>query len=241
MVDTEINGRWTLKLPDFRAERVEWSDPGWERERLDSMHANIHADDVVYDVGTEEGDLSALYALWGAQLVLIEPNEAVWPCTKAIWEANDLAAPLAWFRGFAADSTTAKGFVSHPEDATVGHYEYGHFGWPPCADGPLVRAHGFSSLYDASTATITLDTLAKSVGWPPDAITIDVEGSELRVLRGAERLLLEHQPLVWVSTHPVEMDRYDDDEADLLIFMSDCGYRFTHLATDHEEHWMFTP
>lgn len=58
-----INGKWPLVLPRHRAERAEWQS-GWEPERLDSMYANLRPGMVVYDVGTEEGDLSALFAMW---------------------------------------------------------------------------------------------------------------------------------------------------------------------------------
>lgn len=63
MREVQINGRWPLMLPEHRAAREEWTT-GWEPERLDSMYANLRPGDVVYDIGTEEGDLSALFARW---------------------------------------------------------------------------------------------------------------------------------------------------------------------------------
>src|SRR5882724_6033705 len=90
---TLINGKWQLLLPKHRADRPEWKT-GWEVERLDALRASIEPGKLVFDVGAEEGDMSALYALWGAQVVLFEPNERVWPNIRAIWEANRLELPF---------------------------------------------------------------------------------------------------------------------------------------------------
>ncbi len=244
MVETEVNGRWTLKLPDFRAERVEWSDPGWERERLDSMHANIHADDVVYDIGTEEGDLTGLYALWGAQLVLVEPNPAVWPCVKAIWEANQFVHPLAWFQGFVTNRN------AHLDGDTLGGRFFNRKGWPADAtELPMVRAHGFSSLAEhdlpgsgSIVPRITIDKLVETVDVAPDVITIDVEGAEMLVLEGAYQTLDNHRPLVWVSVHDemIQVD-YGYTTVSVLQYMALHDYRAQLLAIDHESHFFFWP
>lgn len=71
---------------------------------------------------------------------------------------------------------------------------------------------------------------------------MDTEGSELRVLQGAERVLADQRPLVWVSVHPqFSIDMYGLTREDLLAFMRAHGYRCEQLAIDHEEHWLFWP
>ena len=75
----------------------------------------------------------------------------------------------------------------------------------------------------------------------PHAITIDVEGAELEVLRGASSILRIVHPLVWVSIHPTMIGQYDATREDVLEYMASYGYAATHLGTDHEEHWLFTP
>jgi FkbM family methyltransferase len=245
MVPTEINGRWTISLPSYRAERTEWADPGWEVERLASMHANLAPGDVVYDVGTEEGDLSGLYALWGCQLVLVEPNPLAWPNIRAIWEENGFPGPLAWWEGFAADRD------AYTAETMTGD-GLGVAGWPTCTRGDLIRAHGFSSLREHMNfegdgrqqivPRITLDTLARLTGTAPDAVTIDVEGAEMLVLEGAAGLLRDARPLVWVSVHD-EMIRYDYGYTaeSAHQFMALHGYRMQLLAIDHESHWFYWP
>ena len=49
--------------------------------------------------------------------------------------------------------------------------------------------------------TLSLDELVSSGGAPlPDHIKIDVEGAEMLVLRGAERLLRECHPTLYLAT-----------------------------------------
>lgn len=263
---TRINGRWDLWLPEHRAARPEWyTEAGWERARLDSMHEHLtrldtHMFDrpseypdrhrpVIIDVGVEEGDLTALYSQWGCDVVMVEPNPRVWPNVRAIWQANELRHPVEWWVGFAGDADDCRQPV---------HYEWAeqHVGvgpvdsWPSCAHGPVIGDHAFLHLAQHAhmVPTITLDTLT---GGDPfrsikvDAITMDVEGSELRVLRGAERILREDRPLVWVSVHTDDQwmaENYAQDRrGDIDAFMGGLGYVPELLAVDHEEHVFYQP
>lgn len=229
MVETEINCRWLLSLPEHRADRPEW--PYWEKERLASMHANLRPGWTVVDVGTEEGDLSALFASWvtadGApgRIWLAEPNPRVWPNVRAIFEANDLTAAVAGCH---------VGFVSHTahDDAYAWQEP-----WPDCAYGPLIGDHGFMTTWENPSApTTTIDRL--NVGGV-DAITMDVEGAELDVLVGAERTLADDRPLVWTSVHPDFLPQYGATAERLYAYMESIGYRGELLAVDHEHHWLW--
>ncbi len=271
MVQTEINGRWSLFLPEHRAARPEWVT-GWERERLDSMYehltrlvdATVDAEGygkpgprpVIIDVGVEEGDLTALYSKWGCDVVLVEPNPAVWPNVRAIWNANGLRLPLSGWVGFAGDrdddlraphvrawlNAHTRVHDPAPDDD----------GWPLCAYGPVIGDHAFLHLAQHAhmVPQVTLDTLIRdgSVAGDPikvDAITMDVEGSELRVLRGAYRILVEDRPLVWVSVHQdgqwMAENYPQDDLVSICGFMDALGYEYEPLATDHEHHAFFRP
>lgn len=231
MKATRILDRWELLLPDHRADRPQW--PWWERVRLEAMYAAIRPGDVVYDIGAEEGDLSGLFATWGARMVLFEPNPRVWPNIKAIWEANGLAPCRKWVGFAAADST---------QDALETAAEMYPTFWPECAEGPLISDHGFLNLWERDDVARTrIDTVA-AVSERPDVITIDVEGAELSVLRGAERTLREDRPIVFCSVHPEFMvENYGVSPDELLAFMADCGYEHTYLGTDHEQHHMWKP
>lgn len=237
-VPTLINDRWTLLLPEHRASRPEW--PTWEKERLAAMHDVIRPGDVVIDVGAEEGDLPGLWASWGARVVLFEPNPLVWPNIRAVWEANGFPAPAGWFVGFASDCIDLDPAGCDVDDKPVR-------GWPRCAYGPVIGDHGFRHLAQEADRTpqVTLDHWCRENAVTPDVITIDVEGSELRVLHGAARVLTEHRPVVFVSVHTDEVwmdENYGSvDAADVDEWMAGLGYRSVFLALDHERHVMYLP
>lgn len=221
-----MNSRWTLELPPHRAKQ--WENP-WEAEKLNNMHANIQKGDVVYDVGAEEFDESALMASWGARMVLIEPSTSYWPAGSLIWETNNLPLPLTTFVGFAANERSE---VVHVDDKA----------FPPAANGPVVPFAGFCNLNERpDIEKIKLDDFAfAGISEPPDIIHIDVEGSEFHVLRGAMQILQEKRPLVYCSVHPQFMnDMYQEKAEDLHRFMKSLGYKKTLLADVHEQHILY--
>lgn len=235
MVETEINGRWKLYLPYYRAEREEWK--AWEVERFLSFERNVGPGDIVYDVGTEEGDCTAILSLMigpgDGGICMFEPNCAVWPNVKAIWEHNQLSQPLYAFHGFASNTTTF-------DLRALQH----RFVWPECVNEPMIRAHGQAELHDVTANDhnhfqIELDDFAAMVV-PPSVINIDVEGSELHVLRGCEMTLYDTKPLVYVSVHPGMMNEYGHTEQLLHNYMcNELGYRCKVLGEDHEKHCAF--
>lgn len=261
MVQTEINGRWSLFLPEHRAARPEW-ETGWERERLDSMHEHLTALEghmfdypseypdrhrpVIIDVGVEEGDLTALFSKWGCDVVMVEPNPRVWPNVRAIWKANGLRPPLALWVGFAGDqSSSADDGLEWQREHVWRPADWSDLTgpWPMCAYGEVIGDHAFLHLAQhPHVPCLTLDQLAANVP-RVDAITMDVEGSELRVLRGAEGILRRDRPLVWVSVHTDQQwmdENYPLAGRDAVVRWMDArGYEGQLLAIDHEEHWFF--
>ncbi len=260
MISVKLNGKWDLTLPEHRANRPEWVPhtnrvgdwvEGWEPERLDAMHAVIQPGDVIVDVGAEEGDMSALCAMWAGPtggMILVEPNPRVWPNIRAIWNANDGLAPVAdWFVGFAAAVTDL-----NPPMNDIGALAEWTDGWPQCAYGELIGDHGFRHLAQQADATprIRLDDMWKDTegaiynayAWDGnvDVITMDVEGSELEVIKGSLQLLAKHHPVVFVSIHPEFMrDLYGQHPYELHAYMQAAGYKSRLLATDHEQHWVY--
>jgi len=231
MVKCRVNGQFDIILPKHRADRPEWySEKGWEKERLTTMHGHIEKNDVVYYVGGEENDLTALLAQWGADLVVFEPNPKVWPNGKAIWEANGLGAPLVSFIGFASDKT------NYDSSALVVD------GFPECANGDVIGDHGFMELRNQNAPQITIDEMVRVTGIVPNHISIDTEGSEGFVLRGAEQTLRKHKPVIWLSGHPEFcIMQYGEYLGDIRQWIKNLGYKETLLAYDHEVHLLHTP
>jgi FkbM family methyltransferase len=231
MIKTILNGEFEMVLPKHRADRPEWhSEAGWEKLRLKSMHENIGSGDVVYYVGAEEGEFPALCQMWGAEVVLFEPNPKVWAYFPITWSANNLEIPMVCVPGFASDKINSLARIYYNE-------------WPPEVNNELIAAHGFKELYlEGDTyGQTTIDSCVYDHNIkPPTAISLDVEGSEWRVLGGAERTIREHKPKIWLSGHPEFMlQQWNEALHDLRQWIKGLGYTETLLDYQHEVHLFY--
>lgn len=240
MIPVKICDRddWTVLMPEERAGRAQW--PWHEWNRFYSMYHNLRPGDVLFDIGAEQGDQSALYAKWVAGgsmprvvssspshvggIVLVEPNPQAWANIKAVWDANKLRDPIGCLTDFVGDKSTE----TEPRAMS----------WPPPSQYPISRHVGTASPHTDS-AWITIDEVCLLVTHIPDAITIDIEGGELDALRGSERTLREYRPLVWVSIHWQMLLERGQSRQELIDYMMVLGYEHEHLGQDHEIHALF--
>lgn len=233
---TLISKRWEIDLPKHRHDALDWDH--WEKERLDALHKNIVEGDILYDVGAEQGDLTCLFAMWGAQVIPIEPNPLFWPTIRQIFHMNGIDAPYGFFAGFASNK------VERPDDLLESPFALpDRDDWPGCAYMDIVQTNDFRNVLERNHDTPQTKIDGKAFLEDPihaDIINIDVEGAEWEVLKGAEWTLKEYMPLVFVSVHPEFMvNDYGYTKEDLLFWMDSLGYEAELLAIDHEHHYVF--
>jgi FkbM family methyltransferase len=233
MINAKLNNEFEIILPKHRADRPEWyTEKGWEKNRLQSMHKNLGTKDIVYYVGGEEGEMVALCQIWGAEVVVFEPNPKVWSHYPLLWEHNKLNKPLACIPGFASDKINNLSRIYYNE-------------WPPEVDNQIEAAHGFKELYleGDNYGQITIDSCVYDHNIkPPTAISLDVEGSEGRVLKGATAVLKEFKPKIWLSGHPEFMiQQWNEYLYDLRFWLCSLGYKETLLDYQHEVHLYYEP
>lgn len=238
MKPRRVLDRWTIQMVDGQAEWDVWEY--WERERFESMEQYLNPGDILFDVGAEHGSMSAIYASFvggGENMVLFEPSPLFWPNLRMTFEGNRLNPPLGCVAALVGDKSQP---ATKPDfDATMRE------GWPECAWSDVetpAMAYRYLMSHTHSTPTVSIDDYVADTGIIPDAITMDIEGAELMALTGARGTLSIHKPLVWVSVHPDLMIRDFGAQANQLHRnMEFIGYTGVHLATDHEEHWLFNP
>lgn len=200
----------------------------WERERTNSIASELTKSDVLYDIGAEHGWLSCVYAktVGPDNIVLFEPTSAFWPNIRQTFEHNFSTAPKVCFNGLV--DASSNGHIS--------------LGWPRESEGELIPklAYEYIHQHTEGIQSISIDNFSESSGLFPTALTIDVEGAELLVLKGATARLADGNLKVWLSFHPdLAAKHYDTTWDDIVSLMGGLGYTGTHLATDHEEHWLF--
>jgi len=206
----------------------------WEDERLASMQKHIKQGDVLFEVGAEMGLFPAIFSKYMTdKIVLIEPTKEFWPGIKAIYKRNNLKDPIHSFCGFLSD-------VDVPENKDVSP-------WPACAlEGDVIEKRKYRNVHDTDDQKIVqsmrLDTFVEDMGCVPDHLSIDIEGAELLMLKGAEKTLKKYHPLVWVSVHDDLLERdYGVTKEDVYLFLDECGYELELLAVDHERHIFAKP
>ena len=226
MINCRVNGRWDILLPEHRKD-IWGREEGWEKPRLESMHKHLGKDDVLYYIGAEEGDMPALCQMWGARVVMFEPDYKVWANIKAIWKANKLEDPWCW-AGFASDKNSGMALYK-------GFYKF---------KGEIITDHGFMELRNRNAPEITVDKLNDDLsynhGLKITALSLDVEGSEWLVLKGAEKTLREYHPKIWLSVHPeIMLDHFGQKQEEMRKWIKSLGYKETFLENDHEIHLFY--
>jgi len=237
-IDYNVGGHHVM-APDFLVRHHPRAD--WERERFASMARYLSPGMVLFDVGAEQGYMSAIYSRFvggGENMVLFEPVPQVWPNIRHTWLRNSITPPRATYCGLVSDHD----HVSEYHDFVTGYRDV----WPECAYGDMLldaTKFRYETEHAHCTDTIRLDTFVESTGIKPDAITVDVEGFEPLVMEGAKHVLTRYRPLVWLSLHEANniMNRSMGGDSMLRAqeFMTSMGYRSEWLATDHEQHWRY--
>ena len=204
----------------------------WEKERVRHMRRNLERGEILFDIGAEMGWLSVVYGqlVHPSNMVLIEPTPEFWPNIQAIWHKNFDCEPLATYHGLFSDKSTNKVVDGAMHE------------WPKAADGDLIDKLAYTYIHEnkAKVPEITIDDYVKYTGIVPNALTMDTEGSELLILKGARDTLERYNLKLWVSIHPDLGERdYGVKKQATIDYLESLGYSGNHIATDHEEHWFF--
>jgi FkbM family methyltransferase len=164
----------------FRMNTFETKEP----ETLDWIDAQVRDGDVLFDVGGNVG-IYALYAALRhplASVVVFEPEYANLHLLRDNIMANGLSARIQVYPVAVGDRTGLSKL--HVQDLTPGAAMHTESGTPLStteSGEPVVLSEG--------TWAVTLDDFCAQAGLWPNAIKVDVDGGEGRVLAGATNAL----------------------------------------------------
>jgi FkbM family methyltransferase len=203
-----------------------------EPETVAWIERTLKADDVLYDIGANVGAYSLVAASWTrrqATIYAFEPGYTTFPNLVANIFANQCEAAVVPFQvALGAETTLAEFRYTTLDPGGADHG--GIVGAGKSRPGirsqwvPSFRLDDFVTLLDLRS---------------PTHIKIDVDGGELPVLRGADRLL-KSPTLRWILVEVNVPGRDGQDVDDLLTRF---GF---HLESDHAHrggtthNWIFT-
>jgi FkbM family methyltransferase len=167
-------------ITQFRVDTFESKEP----ETLDWIDSRIHDGDVLFDIGGNVG----VYALYAAQrhprlsVVVFEPEYANLHLLRDNVVTNHLAARVQIYPVALSDRTGVS--LLHVQDLTPGAALHSE-----SRDSLRVTESGEPVLLGEGTWAMTVDEFCASAELWPNAMKIDVDGGEDRVVAGAVEAL----------------------------------------------------
>jgi FkbM family methyltransferase len=183
-------------------------EPDTERHILE----RVPEDGGFCDLGANVGYLSLAVAALRprAQVLALEPNPTVAAFVQASVVANDFGGRVKVEQLAVSDVTGTLPFVIEPEDT------------------------GYSRLANpGETKNVVPVPVVRWDDWyfsqpqPPkiDCLKMDIEGVEVRALRGMERFMKEVRPCLVVEAYDDRLQLYGGSVKELREIIEGCGYR----------------
>jgi FkbM family methyltransferase len=102
------------------------------------------------------------------------------------------------------------------------HYEWEH--------AVAAGTNSGNSMIDVPMTTG--DNLCQYVDFQPDVIKIDVEGHEIKVLKGLKETIKKHSPLIFLEVHPKRIEEEGDSISFLEHYFDEIGYSAQLVSGD---------
>lgn len=202
--------------PGSRTERRAIWTGTYDSQLLSRLHRLLEPGAIAVDVGANVGfysvALGRLLQPLGGRVLAVEPLPANHTRLRENVELNGLADSV---------TTVPVALGDRPGIAEL-RLEAG----APTGNAVAVTAASAAAPAGTVVPVETLDALAERIGLAScHLIKLDVEGSELAVVRGARRLLADHRPVVLAELNRYWMAQRGWSLADLIAETACHGYR----------------
>ena len=217
----ELNGH------PFRL-HYDWAliDSDYEQKAFRTLDRLVTAGSTFFDVGASGGyyTLAAARAV-GAEgrVVAFEPAPATVEVLRHHLRLNGLEDRVEVVAAAVTDET-----------GTCTFWERGWSTGASLAEGAAASGYDTPPTRIEVSAT-TLDDFCGARGIRPDAIKIDVEGAEAKVLRGARRFLEGRRGGILLEVHPAALEELGDSEDATLRLLAEAGWECEELERRVEE------
>jgi FkbM family methyltransferase len=210
-----VPARFTIS-PTFAAHLFKAVFKQHHRAQLPLLRGFVPRDGVVIDVGGHAGQYAKLFAKLApaGHVYTFEPGSYALRILRAAVGANRLGNVTIVPRGLSDVPGTAKLTIPVKRKRSLG------FGLSHMGDDSSGRG-----LVTETVDLTTLDAFANNAGLSRvDLIKIDIEGWELRMLRGAEATLRRFHPVLLVELVEDHLARAGDDVASAWDYLTGLGY-----------------
>ena len=198
--------RWRLNT-ECAVQRRLYYHGGFDVHDVRELMARVPQGGVFFDIGSYFGYYSLLAARRGASVFAFEPA----PANFSLLQGNIALNSADQIRAFPLALSD-----------TVGHARFAFASAENRGTGHLASAGEAGD----EVALTTLDAFVDEHGVTRlDALKLDVEGAECRVLSGARETLRRFRPAMLVELNPPCLERAGSSEAALLGALSDLGYQ----------------
>lgn len=189
-------------------DRAIWTG-GWEPETIDFLRRNIRSDDVVIEVGANVGAHTLNLAH------LVGPQGKVYAFEPTVYAQTKLRVNIAHNPALEPRIVVRSELVTNRELAT-----------PIRTIRSSWRAMESQVSPEAvAAAAIALDSLELS---RLDAIKIDVDGYDFKVLQGAEGIIERFHPLILIELCEYTLQAQGDSIRDIFSLLHRLGYHAAH-------------
>jgi FkbM family methyltransferase len=172
------------------------------------------------DVGANYGQMSVIIAkhlesIGGGKVYAFEAEPFVGSILKRNLELNQCANARAVLGAVYNRSGEE---VVFPEPDFKQFDAYGSYGLDP------------SQKAGRSVKTLTIDSL--NIPEPVSFLKIDIQGSDLFGMQGAEEMILKHKPVIVFEFEQQFQDQFGTSFNDYLSFVEHIGYKFVEIIAD---------
>jgi FkbM family methyltransferase len=180
----------------------------FEATSIESIHPWVKSGTTVVDVGANIGFFTIQFARWAGpngRILAIEPEAENLRLLRCELDKAGIASNVEVLEGVAAETPGTLRLTlnpHHPADHRIGE------------TGIQVRAW-------------TIDEIMTERGWPTVSfIKIDVQGAEVRVLRGAQETLKRYHPALFIEVDDDALAKAGASADVLFDEVEAYGYRF---------------